>query len=237
MRLLWSAASLLLLQCILAASPAKRSYDTHHYYVIEHNPHTSLASLDDVLQVLGVELVEQAGELTNHWLVRTPKQLHGLHGLSTREEPRDRVLETFENLRARANSPLSIRSDGADHARRIVSSVKYLSRQELRQRVKRAPPPLRRQGDSDSESLSRAVASRLGIQDPLFNQQWHLVNNEFPEHMMNATPLWEMGFTGKGIISSLVDDGLDYTSEDLAENFVRSMFFIYERFSHFWPGC
>jgi hypothetical protein len=55
----------------------------------------------------------------------------------------------------------------------------------------------------------------------LFPQQWHLVNDEFPEHMMNATPVWEMGFTGKGIISSLVDDGLDYTSEDLVDNFVR----------------
>jgi kexin len=41
--------------------------------------------------------------------------------------------------------------------------------------------------------------------------------------MMNVTPVWDMGFTGKGIISSLVDDGLDYTSVDLKDNFVRSL--------------
>lgn len=221
MRLLWPVASALLLHLTLAASPAKRSYDTHDYYVIEHNSHTSLASLADVLQALSVELVEKAGELENHWLVRTSKQLSGL---SIRDEPRDRVLDTFQYLRTRATSPLSLRSDqdasDVDHAHKIVSSVGHLSRQVLRQRTKRAPPSVR-PGDGDSTSLSRAVASRLGIQDPMFDQQWHLVNNEFPEHMMNATPVWEMGFTGKGIISSLVDDGLDYTSEDLAENFVR----------------
>lgn len=219
MRLFLSLLPALLLPTTFAATPARRSYDTHHYYVIEHIPHISLASLDDVLQTLGVELVERAGELANHWLVRTPKQLHDL---SAREESRDRVVETFRSLQARADSTLSRRSDVAEHARRIVSSVKYLSRQELRQRVKRAPPPKR---PGDAESLSRAVASRLGIQDPMFDQQWHLVNNDFPEHMMNATPVWEMGFTGKGIISSLVDDGLDYTSEDLAANFVR--FYIF----------
>jgi kexin len=37
---------------------------------------------------------------------------------------------------------------------------------------------------------------------------------------MNVTGLWEEGITGKGVISALVDDGLDYESEDLAQNFV-----------------
>ncbi|OBZ65694.1 Protease KEX1 [Grifola frondosa] len=37
--------------------------------------------------------------------------------------------------------------------------------------------------------------------------------------MMNVTPVWDMGITGKGVITALVDDGLDYTSDDLAANF------------------
>ncbi|KXN86921.1 Kexin [Leucoagaricus sp. SymC.cos] len=222
MRLLWPAALAFLLQGALAATPARRYYNTYDYYAIEYHPHSSLAPLGDVLQSLGVELVEKAGELENMWLVRTIKQTHTF---SERDEPRDHVLERFKILQARANSPLSIRSDDAD-ARRIVNSVRYLSRQELRQRVKRAPPP--KPPNDDDQTLSRAVATRLGIQDPLFDKQWHLVNNEFPEHMMNATPVWEMGFTGKGIISSLVDDGLDYTSDDLAGNFVRLITTFYE---------
>jgi kexin len=37
---------------------------------------------------------------------------------------------------------------------------------------------------------------------------------------MNVTGLWKDGVTGKGVISALVDDGIDYESRDLAPNFV-----------------
>lgn len=219
MRLPWTLLlTLIAQQHVLASSPTPRSYSTHNYYVIEHDPRISSgASLVDVARALGVEIVEQAGALQDHWLVRAEKSLAGL---TSRQENSDPVLNSLEEIRARAalgsNTHISSRSDDAHHARSIVSSVKYLSRQTLRQRIKRAPPSVR----PPVETAAEKVALRLGILDPLFPEQWHLVNNEFPEHMTNATPVWDMGFTGKGVISSLVDDGLDYTSDDLAENFV-----------------
>ncbi|KAJ7721572.1 peptidase S8/S53 domain-containing protein [Mycena maculata] len=192
--------SLLAQHAVFASPPTKRFYDSHHYYVLEHDPSTGV-SLTDVARVLGVQVVEQAGELVNHWLVRVEKPESDL---SPRGEIFDRVLDTYNRLRSdkrRSNA--------------VASSVRYLARQTLRQRAKRAPPPI----GPPPEWTSQAVADRLGIQDPLFTQQWHLVNDEQPEHCMNATGVWEMGLTGKGIISSLVDDGLDYTSEDLKDNF------------------
>ncbi|KAJ7940288.1 peptidase S8/S53 domain-containing protein [Mycena leptocephala] len=186
---------------VFAATPAKRYYDSHHYYVLEHDPSSGVA-LSDVAHTLGVEVVEQAGELINHWLVRVEKSDSDL---SPRGEVLDRVLDTYNLLRRdlRRSNP-------------VASSVRYLARQTLRQRVKRAPPPI----PAPTDFSSKAVADRLNIQDPLFTKQWHLVNDEQPEHSMNATSVWEeMGLTGKGIISSLVDDGLDYTSEDLKDNF------------------
>ena len=174
-----------------------------------------------------MELVEQVGELQNHWVVRAEKQ-----SLSTRDEnpATDFVLEKFDALRTRAHEPLSHRSTDAPRAREIVSSVRYLSRQTLRKRTKRddslldrAPPPIIAPAEElGVNATAQAVALRMGINDPMFTQQWHLVNDEFPQHMMNATPIWEMGLTGQGVISALVDDGLDYTSDDLAANFVRS---------------
>jgi kexin len=38
--------------------------------------------------------------------------------------------------------------------------------------------------------------------------------------MMNVTPVWDMGYTGKGVITALIDDGLDSESDDLKDNFV-----------------
>lgn len=208
------SAILSVLLPICLATPAKRTYGTHNYYVLEHISSSTSVSLFDVAQALDVEVVEQAGELQNHWIVRKEKNRAELVG---RGENIDPVIQAYQGLHARANSPLSLRSDELDHARRIISSVNFLSRQTLRRRAKRAPPPL----SPPSPSSSRGIAERLGIQDPMFSQQWHLVNDDFPEHMMNVTPVWDMGFTGKGVISSLVDDGLDYESEDLAANFVR----------------
>jgi kexin len=44
--------------------------------------------------------------------------------------------------------------------------------------------------------------------------------------MMNVTRLWDMDITGTGVITALVDDGLDYESEDLADNFVSAVLIV-----------
>ncbi|KAF8261078.1 peptidase S8/S53 domain-containing protein [Lactarius quietus] len=198
-----------------AVYAARHSFDTHDYYVLEHNPHVG-PSLSQVATRLGVQVVERAGELDNFWVVRVPKQQPPSHH-SRHHSEGDRVLARLDTLRSR-HSP---RDPDSHAARRAVDSVTHLSRQELRQRAKRAPPPIRPGDDDDASKhpLAQAVIDKLGIQDPQFTKQWHLVNEEFPEHMMNVTQLWDMGITGHGIITAFVDDGLDYESEDLADNF------------------
>ncbi|KAJ7583085.1 peptidase S8/S53 domain-containing protein [Mycena floridula] len=206
MRLPFSlVVALLAPRLVLSFTPVKRFYDSHNYYVLEHNPLG--ISLADIVSALNVELVDRVGELQDHWLVRVAKPLD----LATRAEPSDPVLERFQQLRSIAQSSDQLLSRDLK-ARDIVDSVKLIARQYPRQRIRRAPPPI-------TPDATRGVAERFGIQDPMFPKQWHLVNTEFPEHMMNVTGVWEMGYTGKGVISSLVDDGLDYTSLDLKDNF------------------
>lgn len=218
LRLPWAFLSTLLLTAL--ALPQKRTYDTHTYYVLRHNPSSLFpASLAEVVNALDVVLVEQVGELSDHWLVKRQKQEADLSA----REASDPVLSRFDALRVKSASPLSQRSQSADIARRVVSSVDYLELQTLRRRQKRAPPP------PQHEPPSKVAANRFGIQDPLFSKQWHLVNDEFPQFMMNVTGVWDMGLTGKGVISSFIDDGLDYTSEDLIANFV-SLFPSFHRF-------
>ncbi|KAJ3792554.1 peptidase S8/S53 domain-containing protein [Lentinula aff. detonsa] len=158
------------------SASVRRAYDTHDYYVLEIDSEPEYYTTQ-----LGLELLEQVGELEGFWLVRAEKNL------KREQQDEDPILSRYNAIQP--------------------SPVKSLIPQTLRRRIKRAPP-------SPSE-----LASKMGIQDPLFTEQWHILNPESPEHMMNVTGLWEEGYTGLGVISSLIDDGLDYTSEDLADNF------------------
>ena len=217
MLILWILLYSLLNHSLGATPPTKPSYDTHNYYVLAHNSQldsSSGASLADVIAALGVELVEQVGELQDHWLVRQSKP----EGDIFARDGTDQVFKALEMLKAKAQA-YAPRSEYSYLARRVVLSVNYLSLQSPRLRVKRAPPapPI-----NQNVSASRAMAERFGFRDPKFPEQWHIVNDDYPEHMMNVSGVWDMGFKGQGIISSIVDDGLDYESDDLSANFVRA---------------
>ena len=39
---------------------------------------------------------------------------------------------------------------------------------------------------------------------------------------MNVETAWDLGYTGKGIVVSILDDGIDYTHPDLVNNYVST---------------
>ena len=69
--------------------------------------------------------------------------------------------------------------------------------------------------------LAKSWAKRGLPNDPLFSHQWHLLNTgqhgATPGVDVNITNVWPR-FTGKGIVVNIVDDGLQYTHPDLADN-------------------
>lgn len=192
----------------LSNKAAKRNYDLFDYYVLHHNP--GALSLNDISSLLELEILEPVGELKDHWLLRTPKYRNGASKRTARL--------WLDNL-SRDHSFQS-RDEGY---RRVASAIKQLSLQTPRMRIKRTINPHETRQTVDWLSLnSSVVAAREGINDPLFSDQWHLVNDENPVHMVNTAPVWDMGITGEGVISTMVDDGLDFESDDLAANFVSN---------------
>uniref|UniRef100_A0A4W5PZH0 P/Homo B domain-containing protein n=1 Tax=Hucho hucho TaxID=62062 RepID=A0A4W5PZH0_9TELE len=51
--------------------------------------------------------------------------------------------------------------------------------------------------------------------DPFFNQQWYL-SEAFDQNVVAA---WARGYTGKGVVVSILDDGLETSHPDIAENY------------------
>ncbi|KAG8927766.1 pheromone processing endoprotease [Tulasnella sp. 418] len=215
MRLLSSHAAAIILFASLSSSvasrtPAKRSYTTHDYYVLEHDP-SSRTTHHECIDAVGAELVEQVGELKDHWLIRVPK--------STERDP---VLDSYHSIKRRATNPQHSwwkRDNSHISARRISSGIRSLTPQIPRQRTKRWMEHHPSERQNPETGRIKHIQDTLGIHDPTFPSQWHLINEVTPPHDMNVSPLWEQGITGKGIISAIVDDGLDYQVEDLAPNY------------------
>lgn len=233
---------LLVAQLATAATktPAKRSYSTHDYYVLQVDC-SALASVHDCTNELGVELIERVGELADHWLVRIPASASGDSELSlgrrdgSSASTADVVIERFNALR-RSSSSLEARSGSrhtSERRRRIASSIRSLERQIPRQRTKKRAPipedvavPSPRSGGEDERApvppggKSEEIAQALNIVDPIFKDQWHLANNPYPNFDLNVSGVWKQGITGKGVYTAVVDDGLDLNSDDLSANFV-----------------
>lgn len=95
-----------------------------------------------------------------------------------------------------------------------ILSVENLDPQRLHKRLPVPDIPI------DSSMLPMKDAEeRLGINDPLFEKQWHLINPSFPGNDINVTGVWYEGITGRGVVAAIIDDGLDYENEDLKDNF------------------
>ena len=66
--------------------------------------------------------------------------------------------------------------------------------------------------------------------DPNFGSQWHLLNTGqsggTPGIDINVTQVWE-DYTGQGVIVGVVDDGVEYTHQDLSANYDSSIDYDY----------
>ncbi|RKP08215.1 peptidase S8/S53 domain-containing protein, partial [Thamnocephalis sphaerospora] len=96
----------------------------------------------------------------------------------------------------------------------VVSAVRTISPQIPRKRYRRGIIP-----PSNSLEEQQKIVEKLDIHDPGYWRQWHLFNSEQQSNDINVTGVWQQNITGKGVVIALVDDGIDFTSEDIKDNF------------------
>lgn len=128
-----------------------------------------------------------------------------------------------------------------EHYDDLISSVQAIHMLPPKKLSKRIPVPIYEEDledftsinqnddliarDENNEATDKAhqklaqISSELDIHDPEFAAQWHLINLKYPGHDVNATGLWLEDILGQGIVTALVDDGVDAESEDIKDNF------------------
>uniref|UniRef100_A0A224XI33 furin n=1 Tax=Panstrongylus lignarius TaxID=156445 RepID=A0A224XI33_9HEMI len=55
--------------------------------------------------------------------------------------------------------------------------------------------------------------------DPLYKEEWYLNGGAKDGYDMNVAPAWAKGYTGKGVVVSILDDGIQTNHPDLAANY------------------
>jgi kexin len=207
MKLTSIAAVLGLAALTTATRVLPRNFDANDYYVLHLERETSP---DEVARSLGLSHEGPLGELQDH------------HLFVARKAEEDIVKRGLTERRRRKRSL---------NDRHVLDGVKFAQKQQLRQpwekRILRRAPVgpaniMPKQGDAPVESAvarQKSVAKTLQINDPIFNEQWHLFNPVQVGHDVNVTDVWLQGITGKNATVAIVDDGLDMYSDDLKDNY------------------
>eukprot|EP00038_Savillea_parva_P007732 m.172197 g.172197 ORF g.172197 m.172197 type:complete len:971 (+) comp13486_c0_seq1:235-3147(+) len=104
------------------------------------------------------------------------------------------------------------------HTSRLLQhpKVHWAEQQQARSRTRRAIIPPYEGGDNDANAtLSRQ--RRLAVSDPMWSQQWYLHGAHSND--INVQPVWDRGYTGRGVVVTVVDDGIEHTHPDLHDNY------------------
>ncbi|CAL9704229.1 unnamed protein product [Knipowitschia caucasica] len=100
----------------------------------------------------------------------------------------------------------------SDHLTKRLSEddrVLWAEQQYEKTRTKRAAVP--------SESVDKLFS------DPMWNQQWYLQDTRtspaLPKLDLHVIPVWQKGITGRGVVITVLDDGLEWNHTDIYQNY------------------
>ena len=183
-----------------------RNYEKNDYYVLHLE---RSASPDHIAARLGLAHEGQLHGMRDHHVFRAPKTEHDIVKIEIKER----------KMRKRALG-------GEDVLDSVLLAKKQATRKPHEKRVVPPPPPgyVQKRASSDvpqkwAIEAQQQIMDKLGITDPIFQDQWHIFNPVQIGHDMNVTGVWLEGITGKNATVAFVDDGLDMNSKDLAPNY------------------
>lgn len=187
------------------AGASQFHHERSDFYILHLDERTNP---DDVATRLGLQHRGSFGQLKDHYVFAGDKADHDVVNIELKERRRRK--------RALGDSDIL---DGVHLAKK-----QYL-RDPWEKRIIPNPqgPFLESRQDEPADAAlvanQQSIMATLGISDPIFTEQWHLMNTVQKGHDVNISGVWLQGITGKNATVAIVDDGLDMHSDDLKDNF------------------
>ncbi|XP_028893711.2 furin-like protease 1 [Zeugodacus cucurbitae] len=166
----------------------------------------------------GTESDGAAGHYTHTWAVHIPDGDNGVADQVARDHGFVNMGKIFENHYHFAHHKVSKRSltPSQPHQTRLDEDhrVHWAKQQQAKSRQKRDYIRMR-----PSRTSSRALSQvdTVPLNDPKWAQMWYL--NRGGGLDMNVVPAWQAGITGKGIVVTILDDGLESDHPDIEHNY------------------
>lgn len=156
----------------------------------------------------GVRMLDVGAHLNNlHWKT----QIGTLHDHYLFKLHCDEPMISSCHRRERRDTHTAYLSDHAD--------VHWVQQQVGRSRARRRTIPPHLWGPGSVQRRGRNAVAAQTFTDPHFKKQWHLQNQVLLHHDINVVAAWEAGYTGKGVVLTIVDDGLEHDHPDLIANY------------------
>ncbi|XP_072051183.1 proprotein convertase subtilisin/kexin type 6-like [Amphiura filiformis] len=142
----------------------------------------------------------------------------------------------FQHSRIQRRSVLP--SEGEHTFLENEAMVEWMEQQHIKKRVKRDFLEVEKRGTIQrvealqqglksraSKKLDKVIKDPKALNDPSFKDQWYMDRSGSPT--MNVEGAWDLGYTGLGVVVSILDDGIELNHPDLKLNFDQQASYDY----------
>ncbi|XP_030572268.1 furin-like protease 1 [Drosophila novamexicana] len=160
-----------------------------------------------------------AGHYTHTWAVHIPNgDDNGIADAVAKEHGFVNLGKIFDDHYHFAHHKVSKRSltPATHHQTRLDldERVHWAKQQRAKSRSKR---DFIRMRPSRTSSRALSLVDVMTFDDPKWPQMWYL--NRGGDLDMNVIPAWQQGITGKGVVVTILDDGLESDHPDIEQNY------------------